>query len=170
MIIVREFFPEDCDDVEIVVNSAMAILRKIYRPGPDARSARSELAACLNRLVAVADGEIVGTTQYYSEGDAICVLGLMVRSDCQRMGVSRALIAHLAVLARNGDKQKLRARTIKETGNVPVFQRLGFVVTAEQPDTLFVSDLFSCLTEVDLERCLVSNEEEAEQGARGNGR
>jgi hypothetical protein len=62
----------------------------------------------------------------------------------------------------------LRARTIKETGNVAVFQRLGFVVTDEHPDTLFVSDLFSCLTEVDLERSLVSNEEE-EQDTRGNG-
>lgn len=169
MIIIREFLPEDCDDVEIVVNSAMAILRKIYRPGPNAMSARSKIAACLKRLVAVVDGEIVGTTQYYCDGDAIRVLGLMVRSDRQRMGVSRALIAHLAALARSGDKQKLRARTIKETGNVPFFQRLGFVVTDEHPDTLFVSDLFSCLTEVDLERSLVSKEE-TELDARDNGR
>ena len=167
MIIVREALPADHDGVEIVVTSAMAILRKIYRPGPKAMSARSKLAASLKRLVAVADGEIVGTTQYYCEGDAIRVIGLMVRSDRQRMGVSRALIAHLAAIARNGDKQKLRARTIKETGNVPVFRGLGFIVTDEHPDTLFVSDLFPCLTEVDLERSLVFNEE-SEQDVTSN--
>lgn len=167
MIIVREALPVDHDGVENVVISATAILRKIYRPGPNAISARSKLAASCRRLVAVADGEIVGTTQYFCESDAIRLLGLMVRADRQRMGVSRALIAHLAALARNCDKQKLRARTIKETGNVPVFQRLGFIATEEHPDTLFVSDHFPCLTEVDLEMSLVGNEE-CEQASASN--
>ena len=158
MIIVREALPEDHEAVEAVVASAMAVLRRIYRPGPKAMAAKSGIASELKRVVAVVDGELVGTTQYYEEGDAFCVLGWMVRQDWQKFGVGRTLIFRVTEIALAAGKRKLLARTIKETGNAIVFQRLGFVVIAEKPDTLFVSELFSSLTEVELEMNLESYE------------
>jgi GNAT superfamily N-acetyltransferase len=158
MIIIREALPEDSESVEIVVASATAILRRIYRPGPEAMVAKSRIAWELSRVVAVVDGEVVGTTQYYEKGDAICVIGWMVRQDWQRMGVGRALFSRLAEIAMVAGKRRLLARTIKETGNVLVFQKLGFAVLAEQPDTLFVSDLYSCLTEVEMEKILKTSQ------------
>lgn len=156
MIIVREALPEDHEAVEAVVASAMAVLRRIYRPGPKAMAAKSGIASELKRVVALVDGELVGTTQYYEDGDAICVLGWMVRQDWQRMGVGRALISRVTEIARKADKQRLLARTIRQTGNVLVFEKLGFVVMAEKPDTLFVSEVYPSLTEVELEMNLES--------------
>ena len=38
--------------------------------------------------------------------------------------------------------------TVRETENVPIFQRLGFAVASEEPTDLFVSERFSELIEV----------------------
>jgi hypothetical protein len=38
--------------------------------------------------------------------------------------------------------------TVRETGNVTIFRRLGFLVESEESTTLFKSDRFSTLSEV----------------------
>ena len=38
--------------------------------------------------------------------------------------------------------------TVRETGNVAIFERLGFVVESEKPTALFESDTFAELSEV----------------------
>ena len=38
--------------------------------------------------------------------------------------------------------------TVRETGNVAIFERLGFVVESEEPAALFESDKFPELSEV----------------------
>ena len=45
---------------------------------------------------------------------------------------------------------RLKLYTVKETGNVEVFRRLGFTVAAEREDDLFESDRFEKLTEVEM--------------------
>jgi hypothetical protein len=44
----------------------------------------------------------------------------------------------------------LLLHTIKETGNVEIFARMGFVVVSEQEDALMESDVFEKLTEVEM--------------------
>lgn len=149
MISIRDAVPDDDEAVAIVCASGLEDLRKVYRPSPEAYAARASFDHQLARIVAVIDSEVVGTAQYFLDADSVRIIGLMVRADCRRRGIAAALVARLDGIAVEAGRAKLAARTIKETNNLPVFQRLGFLVEDERPDTLFVSDLYARLTEVD---------------------
>ena len=51
--------------------------------------------------------------------------------------------------------------TVRETGNVDVFQRLGFLVESEELTTLFESDRFSALSEVVMKKDLARENQRA---------
>jgi hypothetical protein len=68
-----------------------------------------------------------------------------------------AAIEQLEDLLGTSHKQgdaRLRLITVKETGNMEIFSRLGFHVVVECEDQLFESDKHSTLTEVEMERPL----------------
>ena len=154
LINIRDYEPADKDEVQNVSDAALPILRRIYRPGPKAVASRNALDTTLTRLVALADDKVVGTTEYYLEGDSLHLLGLMVHPAHHRKGVAKALVRQLADIAACSGRTSLRARTIRETGNVEIFERLGFSVISERSDDLFISDLHPSLTETDLELIL----------------
>jgi len=58
----------------------------------------------------------------------------MVHPDHQRHGIARALLDHVAMLAAEAGKRALSLNTVKQTGNVSIFSRLGFVVVRETID------------------------------------
>lgn len=151
MITVRCSTPRDAQGVARVVDSATATLRQTYRPNRKALSHKKRISDDLRRLVAERDGQIVGTTQYFVDGDAIRVIGLGVDSDFRRRGVARALLREIANLARARGLSLVVTRTVMQTGNVPVFQALGFEVLSKQPDEYSVSLTGQQLTEVDLQ-------------------
>jgi ribosomal protein S18 acetylase RimI-like enzyme len=103
-------------------------------------------------LVAVLEGRVVGVVQFHISEDRLSFLGLGVHPRFQRRGVAGALIRHLETIGRNCGCKAVILHTVRETGNVEVFQRLGFLVESEEPTTLFQSDRFSALSEVVMRR------------------
>lgn len=134
---VRAIRPEDEDAAAEVARLATADLRRVYWPTPIAVQHRATLAAQLHRLVAVVDRRIVGVVQYYVAGDRLAFLGLGVHPEYRRRGVAKALVRQLEQIGRECGCTTLTLNTVRQTGNVEVFHRLGFFVESEAPTGLF---------------------------------
>ena len=149
---IRQPRPEDAAGIERVKASALATLRKTYRPTQKAISAKETLSADLTQLVAVCDDRVVGKVEYRIEGDRVHFLSLDVHLDSRRQGVARRLLAELDAIGKKSGDTKLSTYTVTQTGNVEIFRRLGFRVVSEEPTDLFESDQHAALTESSLER------------------
>ncbi len=149
-ITVRDAQPHDIEAALRVDAAAVATLRQTYRPNQKALANRKRLSPHLKRIVCLLDGRIVGTTQYYQDGNSLRLLGLGVLPEARRQGVARAMIAALADSARGLGLCSLATHTVRETGNVAIFQKLGFHVVSETPDEYYESDKYATLTDVDL--------------------
>jgi len=68
--------------------------------------------------------------------------------------VARSLVSYLVEIGKAKNVNILKLHTIKETGNVEVFRRLGFIVAAERKDVLMESNKFEELTDVEMFRQL----------------
>ena len=134
MITVRDSQPEDVEAVARVDASARATLRETYRPNQKALAHKQSITRELRRLVATSGGTLVGTTRYYVDGDAMRLIGLGVHRGFRRQGVARALVAEVAERTRRLGLSVLITHTVAETGNVPVFEALGFEVQSRCPD------------------------------------
>ena len=152
MIVVREATSQDKECVDEVLALANRTLRAIYRPTKAALANKVRLDRKLNRLVALVEDRVVGTVQYDVIENRLHLIGLAVHPTYQRRGIARRLVRFLYERARRSAVQKLSLYTIKETGNVPIFERLGFHVVSEKPDNLFESDSCDQLTEVYMEK------------------
>ena len=151
MITVRSSVPEDADGIRRVSESATATLRETYRPNQKALENRRRFSSQLNRLVALVEGEIAGTTQFYRDGEALRIIGLFVHADYRRRGVAKALVGGVTDIARKQGVDLLVIRTVKETGNVPIFEKIGFEVLSVHPDEYSESDKYRQLSEVDFQ-------------------
>jgi ribosomal protein S18 acetylase RimI-like enzyme len=149
---IRRAEAHDADGIERVKASAIATLRKTYRPTQKAVSAKQTLSAELIQLVALCDDRVVGKVEYRIEGNRVHFLSLDVHSDSRRQGVARRLLAELDVIGKKQGATRLSTYTVTQTGNVEIFRRLGFRVVSEEPTDLFESDQHSALTESYLER------------------
>lgn len=150
MITIRDSKPEDAQSVAEVEASATATLRQVYRPNQKALSHKSKIARDLVRLVAECDGRIVGTTRYYVDGGAIRIVGLGVHAEFRHRGIARALVSAVADRAREQGLPCVVTRTVEETGNVPIFEALGFEVDSRCPDEYSESVTGAKLTDVSL--------------------
>lgn len=126
----------------------------MYRPTAAARQARTTKDGTLDRLVAVLDGHVVGTVQYRVADGRLSFLALGVHPAHRRRGVARALIRHLETIAARSGCGSVTAHTVRETGNVPIFEKLGFEVESEEPTPLFESERHRTLTEVAMRKRL----------------
>jgi len=153
MITVRIATPEDTPAAERVSALATETLRETYRLTPHPPGNESPRPA-LTRLVAEVEGRIVGTVQYGIRGSRLHIIGLMVHPDHWRKGVARAMIESLAGTARDLGMTHLSLYTIRETGNVPIFERMGFAAIRESPASWAESDRFDALTDVYMERAV----------------
>jgi predicted N-acetyltransferase YhbS len=142
----------DAAAVRRITDDAFAPLRRVYRPSPEQLAHVATVA--LERLVAVRADELVGTVRYRVDGDLLRLVGLAVAPSEQRRGVARALVAHLTVIAHARGCRALALFTIEQTGNVTLFERLGFEVIAKERDLLSISTSGEELVEVYLERSL----------------
>jgi predicted N-acetyltransferase YhbS len=152
---IRMATPTDAAAAERVEEEAFATVRSIYRPNAAAHANRFAIAPTLERLVAEVDGRIVGTVRFGVFGDRLRVIGLAVLPELRRRGVARALVEELARVAKLKGCRALGLYTVTKTGNVPVFERLGFRVVSEQPDVYSVSPDGGPLTEAYMEREVV---------------
>lgn len=120
---IREFNPSDDEGVRTVAREAHSFLRKTYRRK---KTASAEPAASFTRLVAVADGGIVGTATYEVRNGGLYFGSLGVLETHRRRGVTREIVQHLEKTAAGLGLPKLSCSTIEETGNIIVFEKLGF--------------------------------------------
>ncbi|MCP4745673.1 MAG: GNAT family N-acetyltransferase [Desulfobacteraceae bacterium] len=150
MIIVRPERVADKTEIQNVKASATATLRQTYRPKQRAIDNKDKIRGCLQRVVAAANGRVVGTVQYSLESQIVRITGLGVHTDYRQKGIARNLIRHLEKISIEKKVNQLKLHTVKETGNVDVFRRLGFTVVAERESNFFESDRFDKLTEVEM--------------------
>lgn len=154
MIQVRQATEEDKTGIAQATASAVTTLRKTYRPNKRARENKSRLARRLKQLVATIDQEIAGAVEYEIKGDTLFVIGLDVHEKYRRMGVAKEFIGYLTTLSVRSNARRLCLHTISETGNVPVFKKLGFSVISETTDDFSESDVFESLTDVHMEKTI----------------
>jgi len=81
-------------------------------------------------------------------------MNLGVHIDFRRRGVAKALFAYLANIVKAHGARCLSLHTVKETGNVEIFRKLGFEPISEQHSELFESDQYASLREVYMEKPL----------------
>lgn len=151
-ILIREAKPADAAEVTTVFETAFAPLRSIYRPTGAALAHQAERAQAGTRLVAEIDDTIVATVQYDLHADHIHVIGLAVHPDFQRKGIARHLLDWICIQAKNLGQPAVVLDTIRETGNVPLFETLGFRVVHEETATWCVSETYQEVHDVKLER------------------
>ncbi|MBA3997863.1 MAG: hypothetical protein C0489_04085 [Candidatus Accumulibacter sp.] len=157
--IVRSFAAIDTEPVGLIVSSCTHELRMIYAPKPDAGTDAGSVFQSRHRssrIVAVDDaGTIAGVAECVGRAAALYVQGIAVAPTHRRCGVATNLLAHCASLAASAELPFLEIATIKETGNVEIFLRLGFIVIDERVSECFWSYDRQPVTEVRLRRCAV---------------
>jgi GNAT superfamily N-acetyltransferase len=151
-VVIRDAVESDMPAISAVMCASTAVLRKVYSPSPSAAK-RARSAADVHWIVAVEGKDIVGALRYVAKPENLH-LGLGVHPDHQRKGVARALIAFLAEKALCQGISKLSLYTIKETGNMPIFERLGFSFVSEGSAEDCESATGDQLTDVYMERVL----------------
>lgn len=155
MIITRPAAPNDMPQIQAVTNAAFATVRDVYRPNPDATPTSENADLDPKTIVALVDDKIVGAVCVYQDAAALNVSQLAVDPKCRRQGVARKLLQSVYDAGKQSGATELRLNTIRETGNVAIFERLGFTVCATAPATWCSSDRFPKLTEVTMTRKFV---------------
>jgi predicted N-acetyltransferase YhbS len=152
VIVVRECREEEMEEAKRVSSEAFEEHRRVYRPSPQALGAKREIERTLNRLVALDGGNVVGTVQYWILDDRLHLVGLAVHPSRQRQGIGLELLKRVRELAAERKLGRLSLCTVEQTGNVPIFQRLGFAVAEKKDaeDTISVSG--EALTDVYMEK------------------
>lgn len=137
MIEVRATRSSDNSAVDNLIGRAFAEDRRAYVPTPEARARAFADAATFSRIVAVDLGEVlVGTLLYRVEDDRMHVRGLAVDPNRCRQGIARALLESVHEKARGASLRALSLFTVLESGNVPIFERLGFQTINHSVDKL----------------------------------
>jgi len=154
MIEIRQTLPEDTDDLQVILNHEFRFLRSVYRPTKAGHTDKSSISRDLTRLVAILRETVAGTIQYYIDNDFMRITGLAVYEVYRRQGIARALVNHVFELAQEKGCLSVRLSTIKETGNVDIFQKLGFEVIGENTDKLCEGINGEKVTDVEMERRL----------------
>ncbi len=150
MLMVRVATVDDEAAAKLLARRTFGELRRVYKPKDSAAAASSPGI----RLVAEIDRRIVGTVRYEIEAQKLRIRGLAVKACHRRTGVGRALVEHCSGVAKSAGLRSLSLYTIKETGNVGFFERLGFRIVREEPASWAVSALGGNLIEVYLECCV----------------
>ncbi len=151
---IRVAVDEDLAAAQCLSDAAFLELRAIYRPTADAMTVRKAAVSDAVRLVAELEGQLVGTVLYRVDADHVRLIALAVDSRYRRSGIARQLIEEAGRVAQSNGIGKLGLWTIRETGNVSIFARLGFRIVREGAATLYESDKFSELHDVYLEKPL----------------
>jgi N-acetylglutamate synthase-like GNAT family acetyltransferase len=134
---VRVATEDDEAAARLLARRAFDELRRVYKPKHSAAAASSPGI----RIVAQIEGQIVGTVRYGVEAQKLHLRGLAVEASHRRTGVGRALVEHCSAIAMSAGLRSLSLYTIKETGNVAFFERLGFRIVREEPASWAVSAL-----------------------------
>lgn len=148
-VVVRQAESQDMQGLAEVDASMVAALRKVYRPTEASlRRYRSQDKPRPVQLVAVLDGRVVGAVKYRVEDNSLHLIGLGVLEAFRGQGICRRIVEHARGIASEHGLSHLSLYTIRQTGNVPIFEKLGFVVAEESVSTDSVSAKYDQLTDV----------------------
>ncbi len=139
----------DIAPAKAIAKSAFSELRSVYLPTKTAIANKQDSTAY---VVAKAGENVVGTLKYIDEGGRVYLFDVAVDPQYRRQGVARQLIDFVSDIARTLGYKIVSARTIRETGNVEIFESLGFCVLKDETAKWCVSDRYSTLHDVYLER------------------
>lgn len=151
---VRAARPDDAAAVREVSARAHVVLRRVYRPTAEAIAARTARDADRACLVALSDGAVAGYLEYEREREHWHLLGPMVDPAQHRRGIARALVERLAELARAAGATELALVTIEQTGNVAIFEALGFRAVGRTAPRQLESATGAPITEIAMTRTL----------------
>jgi GNAT superfamily N-acetyltransferase len=94
--------------------------------------------------VALQDGMVVGTVSAVPHGDALYVRGMAVEPITRGNGIGRALIGRVEEHAtERGFKRLYLSTTPFLAGAIRLYEKCGFVRSADGPDDLFGTPLFA---------------------------
>jgi N-acetylglutamate synthase-like GNAT family acetyltransferase len=150
VIVARAATENDIIAASSLAERVFAELRRFYRP-----KSTASVADSANCVVAEIDDRVVGTVLFAIESDRLHLWGLAVDSGFRRKGVARALLANLGDTALAAGLRALSLHTIQQTGNVVVFERLGFHVVRNEPAPWALSPSCESLIEVRMEKPLL---------------
>ncbi len=135
-----------------VHSRAFAHHDQVYRPRPDDAAQQAERLNEGIRIIALDNGTIIGTAQYANHASHVHVLGLAVDPRSQRRGLARCMLDWIERKAVELGQTTVAVDTIAETGNVAIFERLGFTVVHTTRSTKFQSDAHGTLHLVQMEK------------------
>ncbi|HZZ42045.1 MAG TPA: GNAT family N-acetyltransferase [Tepidisphaeraceae bacterium] len=146
----------DAESIHHLTEAAFAPLRSIYLPNSAALTNLAALTPSLHRLVAEESSQLLGTLRYTPLDNTLRIIGLAVHPHSRRRGVARTLISSLLPIAREHHCTSLSLYTITQTGNIPIFQYLGFHLISELPAEYSLSPTGDSLTEAYMQRPIPS--------------
>lgn len=156
MILVRAYRPDDAEQVGQIMQECTSELRTVYVLNPQVSAAASRSLPVLNRVVALSDtGAIVGVAEFEARQFALYAQSVAVAPVHRQRGTAGALLNYIAAAAVDLGIGIVEIATIKETGNVAVFARLGFSMVAECPSERFLGSDGQVVTEVTLRRHVI---------------
>jgi len=95
---------------------------------------------------------VLGTAEYVAKGENIYIQGVAVDPNYLRCGVCASLIEAIEAFARDAKFEKLTLCAIEETGNVAIFEKLGFRVRNRMISPSYESPRGGAVTEVEMEK------------------
>lgn len=150
-ITIRECSHSELPEALVVLKMAFDTVRSIYHPTGKIAEGQAERAREGTRLIALINQQIAGTVQLANHQNHAHLIGLAVHPAFRQQGIARQLIQHSLQYARKWDHDTIVLETIKETGNIPIFEKLGFQACHERITENFVSMQFERLHEVRME-------------------
>ncbi|CAH1235011.1 Acetyltransferase [Vibrio harveyi] len=110
-------------------------LRKIYRPTSEAQrnqASSTDEWTCLGYYL---DHQLVGLIKAKLSGNKLNLSTLAVMPECRKRGVARSLILEAERMFSNADL--LSVWCVEQTGNVEIFEALGFKVAERVESDIF---------------------------------
>ncbi|GEM_PF-6824927 len=104
------------------------------------------------RIVAVADNKIVGVATYEVEGDFLYFGSLGVLSAYRKMEIAKKIISYIEEAAQTMGFSKIKCATMEKTGNVSIFEKIGFKKNSREITDKFESVDGDPVVEVYLEK------------------
>lgn len=141
---------DDRDSKEAAELSAAAFvpLRAVYRPTREAVRRQHHRQRDETRIIAELGGRIVGTVEVDCHSDHLQLIGWAVHPDFQRKGIAYAMLDWIERHVRRDGHEAIVLATIRETGNVALFEGMGFEVVDEKEADWCVSESFEQLHDV----------------------
>lgn len=152
MIVVRYADSSEAAITRSIVDEAFVSVREIYTPRSTAVPAHEDDTHEARLIISLIDDVPVGAALVYVEPRALRISQLAVLPRYRRQGVAGQLILFAGQAACDFGLTELRLNTIQETGNVAIFEKLGFSVANSGEATWCESERFVHLTDVEMVR------------------